>query len=120
MPAAFLSTTIDRPPDRTEHHMIYEIATLTIKLGAAAKAVEGIGNYVKAAGAKGTLLGCWSTEISDLNQLMVLRSFGDHAELIAERERILNTSEPFGAGEAITGMNFDSYAPFPFLPPVTP
>src|SRR3954467_7919840 len=106
MPAAFLSTTIDRPPDRTEHHMIYEIATLTIKLGTAAKAIEGIGDYVKAAGAKGTLLGCWSTEISDLNQILVLSGFDDIAELIAERERVLNTSEPFGAGEAIAAMSF--------------
>jgi hypothetical protein len=100
--------------------MIYEIATLTLRLGTAARAVEGIGSFVKAAGARGTLLGCWSTEISELNQLVVLRSFDDHADLRAERERVLNTSEPFGAGEAIAGMTFDSYAPFPFLPPVKP
>jgi hypothetical protein len=100
--------------------MIYEIATLTIKFGTAAKAIEGIGGYVKAAGAEGTLLGCWSTEIGDLNQILVLRGFADHADLLAERERILNTTEPFGAGEAITSMSFDSYAPFPFLPKVQP
>ena len=39
--------------------MIYEIATLTIKLGTAPKAIAGIGDYVKAPAAKGTLLGCW-------------------------------------------------------------
>jgi hypothetical protein len=103
-----------------ETHMIYEIATLTIKLGTAPKAIAGIGDYVKAPAAKGTLLGCWSTEIGDLNQLMVLRGFNDHAELLIERERILQTTEPFGAGDAIAAMNFDSYAPFPFLPPVKP
>jgi hypothetical protein len=100
--------------------MIYEIATLSIKLGTAAKAIAGIGDYVKAPGAKGTLLGCWSTEISDLNQLLVLRGFDDHAQLLGERERILRTTDPFGAGDAIAGLNFDSYAPFPFLPPVKP
>lgn len=100
--------------------MIYEIATLSIKLGTAAKAIAGIGDYVKAPSAKGTLLGCWSTEIGDLNQLLVLRGFDDHAQLLGERERILRTTDPFGAGDAIAGLNFDSYAPFPFLPPVKP
>jgi len=100
--------------------MIYEIATLTLKFGTAPKAIAGVGEYTKASGAKGTLLGCWATEIGDLNQLLVLRGFDDHAGLIAERERTFNTSEPFGAGEAITAMTFDSYAPFPFLPPVKP
>lgn len=100
--------------------MIYEIATLSIKLGTAAKAVAGIGDYVKAPGTKGTMLGCWSTEISELNQILVLRGFADHAELLGERERTLRTTDPFGAGEAIASLSFDSYAPFPFLPPVKP
>ena len=39
--------------------MRYEIATLTIKIGTAAQAIAGIDGYVKATGAKGTLLGCW-------------------------------------------------------------
>jgi NIPSNAP protein len=100
--------------------MIHEIATLTIKLGTAAKVVAGIGDTVKAPGARGALLGCWSTEIGDLNQILVLRGFADHAELLVERERTLRTTEPFGAGEAIAELTFDSYAPFPFLPPVKP
>ncbi|WP_027555292.1 NIPSNAP family protein [Bradyrhizobium sp. Cp5.3] len=100
--------------------MLYEIATLTVKLGTAAKAVAGIGEYVGSSEANGTLLGCWASEISELNQLLVLRSFADHETWRSERERALRTSNPFGAGDAITQMNFDTYAPFPFLPPVVP
>ena len=100
--------------------MLYEIATLTVKLGHAAKAVAGIGDYVGASDANGTLLGCWASEIGELNQLLVLRSFRDHEAWRAERERTLRTTNPFGAGEAITEMSFDTYAPFPFLPPVVP
>ncbi|UPK32781.1 NIPSNAP family protein [Bradyrhizobium sp. 186] len=100
--------------------MLYEIATLTVKLGTAAKAVAGIGDYVGAPEAKGTLLGCWASEIGELNQLLVLRSFGDHEAWRGERERTLRTTNPFNAGEAITQMSFDTYAPFPFLPPVMP
>jgi hypothetical protein len=100
--------------------MLYEIATLTVKLGAAAKAVAGIGEYVGAPEAKGTLLGCWASEIGELNQLLVLRSFGDHETCRGERERALRTTNPFNAGEAITRLSFDTYAPFSFLPPVVP
>jgi NIPSNAP len=100
--------------------MRYEIATLTIKLGTAAQAIAGIDLYVKAADAKGTLRGCWASEIGQLNQLYVLRSFADDAELQAERTRSFGTTDPFGCGEAIVTMELDSYAPFPFLPPVTP
>lgn len=100
--------------------MLYEIATLTVKLGTAAKTVAGIGEYVTASDAGGTLLGCWASEIGELNQLLVLRSFADHEAWRGERERTLRTANPFNAGDAITQMNLDTYAPFPFLPPVVP
>jgi NIPSNAP len=100
--------------------MLYELATLTIRLGTAAKAIGGVDAYVKAPEAKGNLLGCWSTEIGDLNQIIVLRSFADASELGIERWRTLATTNPFNCGEVITSLSLDSYAPFPFLPPVTP
>jgi hypothetical protein len=100
--------------------MLYELATPTIHLGMAAKGVGGIDTYVKAPEAKGNLLGCWATEIGDLNQLIVLRGFADASELGAERWRTLSTTNPFNCGEVITRLSLVSYAPFPFLPPVTP
>jgi hypothetical protein len=100
--------------------MLYEIATLTIRFGTAAKAIAGIGAYVTAPEARGSLLGCWTTEIGDLNQVLILRGFDGAVTLLAERERTLRTTDPFGCGDAITDLSFDSYAPFPFLPPVEP
>jgi hypothetical protein len=100
--------------------MRYEIATLTVKLGKAASVVAGIDAYVKAPEAKGALLGCWTSEIGALNEIFVLRGFADDAELQAERRRALDTTNPFGAGDDIARLQFDSYAPFPFLPPVQP
>lgn len=100
--------------------MRYEIATLTVKLGKAASVVAGIDAYVKAPEARGTLLGCWTSEIGALNEIFVLRGFSDDIELQAERRRALDTTNPFGAGDDIARLQFDSYAPFPFLPPVKP
>jgi hypothetical protein len=98
--------------------MLYELATLTVRLGSAAKAVAAIDAYMKDGKGEGALLGCWSTEIGALNQLIVLRSFSDLAELAAERWRTLATTNPFNCGEALTRLSCESYAPFPFLPPV--
>lgn len=100
--------------------MRYEIATLTVRLGKAASVIAGIDAYVKAPEAKGTLLGCWTGEIGALNEIFALRGFTDDAELQAERHRALDTTNPFGAGEDIAALTFDSYAPFPFLPPIQP
>jgi hypothetical protein len=100
--------------------MRYEIATLTVRLGKAGAVVAAIDAALKAPEAKGRLLGCWTSEIGTLNQVILLRSFTDEAELLSERQRLLASGNPFGAGEDIAKLAFDSYAPFPFLPPVQP
>lgn len=100
--------------------MRYEIATLTLRLGKAGTAVAAIDAAFKSGDAKGQLLGCWASEIGMLNQIILLRGFPDEAALRTERERMLANGNPFGCGEDIAALDFDSYAPFPFLPPIKP
>jgi hypothetical protein len=100
--------------------MRYEIATLTIRLGRAGAVVDAIDASLKAGELGGTLHGCWASEIGTLNQIIVLRGFADEAELRRERERLLASGNPFGCGEDIAKLALDSYAPFPFLPPIAP
>ncbi len=47
-----------------------------------------------------------------------LREFEDAQALAEERQQILTSSNPFGIGEYLESFTVDSYAPFPFLPPV--
>lgn len=100
--------------------MRYEILTLTIRLGAATSVIAGIDAATRAADTKAQLLGCWTSEIGALNQILVLRAFADDASLQEERLRLFADPNPFGAGEGIVEMAFDSYLPFPWLPPVEP
>lgn len=100
--------------------MLYEIATLTIRFGTAGKVNEGISRYVAAPGAKGTLYGCWHTDIGALNKVIILRGFENFDDLMSERERAFGTTDPFGYGEGISDLTFDTYRPFPFLPPIQP
>lgn len=69
--------------------------------------------------ATGVLLGCWRTEIGALGNLLVLRGFENAEDLRAERRRVLLSDAPYHAGGMVTSLEATSYAPFPFLPPVT-
>jgi hypothetical protein len=100
--------------------MLYELAKLTVRIGATPKAVAGIKSYISDAGAKGRLLGCWSSEIGELNQIAVLRGFADVSELQAERKRALDGSDPFSCKDVLTHLDMAGYAPFPGIPPVEP
>ncbi len=48
----------------------------------------------------------------------MLRGFAAPEDMTAERRRALLSANPFNAGQVITALEMDSYAPFPFLPPI--
>jgi hypothetical protein len=100
--------------------MLYELAKLTVRIGATPQAVAGIKSYVSEPGTKGKLLGCWFSDIGQLNQVAVLRSFADAEELKVERRRALGASDPFFCRDVLTHIELDSYAPFPDIPPIEP
>ncbi|WP_434287776.1 NIPSNAP family protein [Celeribacter sp. SCSIO 80788] len=96
----------------------YEIATLKTVIFGAGKASEGLQNWLSAG--KGTLLGAFGTDIGNLNEVYVLRSFESLDEMMGERERAVMSDNPMGCMEHLVDLRFDSYKPFDFLPPVTP
>lgn len=100
--------------------MRYELASFTVRLGTAPAVLAGIEAHVKAPDARGTLLGCFVSEIGALNKIILFRGFADDAEMLDARWRIQSADNPFGAGEAIVAMEFTGYAPFSFSPPVVP
>jgi hypothetical protein len=50
----------------------------------------------------------------------VLRGYASESAMIAERKRLLLEGNPFGCGDFIDDVKIDSYALFPFLPPIEP
>jgi hypothetical protein len=97
---------------------LYELATLAFPLLSATAVSAGVRDYVTGPEAGGELLGCWRTEIGTLGRMLVLRGFRTAEALSAERNRALFSASPFNAGSVVTALEMDSYAPFPFLPPV--
>ncbi len=98
--------------------MLYELATLSCPLLAVGRASEGVHAWVQEPDAKGELFGCWRTEIGTLGRLIILRGFEAPEAMTIERRRALLSVNPFNAGTVITALTMDSYAPFPFLPPI--
>lgn len=98
--------------------MLYELAELSCPLMALGRAAEGVHAWVGDPEAKGALVGCWRTEVGALGRLLVLRGFDAPEDMTAERRRALHSASPFNAGGVATALAMDSYAPFPFLPPL--
>ncbi len=98
--------------------MLFELATLTIEVSFLSEAPAGITAYVEAPEARGRLLGCFLSEFGPQNRALVLRGFDNEADLAAERQRGLRSSNPFGCGDLLLGLSMESYIPFPFLPPL--
>ena len=95
---------------------LYDVVTLTVKIGANAQVFEGIQASGDPQGGK--LLGAWYSDIGTLGQVLVLRGYESEAALVAERKRMLLEGNPFGCGESIIDVKTASYALFPFLPPI--
>lgn len=100
--------------------MYYELATLTLPMGTAADAAPQVHAFCTAPEAGGELLGCWTTDIGTLNQMLVLRGFADLADLQAERERTRHSASPLGCGTLAQRIEQHSYRGFPWMAPVRP
>ena len=100
--------------------MIYDVTIITVQPGSHPMALARLEQSLPAAQPGGELLACWYTELGALNQILVLHGYEDPAKLLADRQAVLMTSDPFGIGNIFVGMSMDSWVSFPSLPPIRP
>lgn len=98
--------------------MLCELATLSYSPPVLGQAAGGVEVWIGDTEAKGRLLGCWRTEIGTLGRMLVLRGFDAPEDMMRERRRALLGANPFDAGSQTAALEMESYAPFPFLPPI--
>ena len=119
-----LPSTTSNTPQNTSHSrkdsMYYELATMTLPFGTAGQAATNVQAYTSAADAQGELLGCWFTDIGQLNQMIVLRGFATLDALQTERERTQQHASPFGCSEIYQSLEQHSYKGFDWMKPVRP
>jgi hypothetical protein len=97
---------------------LFELITFTVRVRTVAEALVRIEAALKGPQVGGVLMGCWASEIGQLNQIAVLRGFADEQQRQAERERFLLDGGGFGANEFITDLRIENYSLFPFLEPL--
>ena len=100
--------------------MYYELATLTLPFGTTAQAAQNVLAYTSDTAASGELLGCWYSDIGQLNQLLVLRGFDSLPALEAEQQRTRLSADPYGCGSLASSIDRQAYQAFPWMAPLRP
>ena len=96
--------------------IVHELTTLEIKVFSNASVYAALEKNLPAAGGK--LLGAFASDIGELSRVLVLREFESADALADARLRLLMADNPLGVGEWLVKLQSESYALFPFLPPV--
>jgi NIPSNAP protein len=96
--------------------MPYDLTTITVRPATHAKALPRIEEFLNGFSAKGEFLGCLYSELGALNRILLIHRYDSDADLNADRKRIVENTNPYGAGEFITGLAMNTFAMFPFVP----
>jgi hypothetical protein len=99
--------------------MLYELTTIDAHASVSKDVAAGVTAWAGEA-KTGKLLGIFNADVGALNQVYVLRAFDNANDAMAERNRALMSASPFNAGNHMTGLSMETYAPFPYLPPIKP
>ena len=96
----------------------YEWSTIGFALANTGVASDAIDAWASEAGDGGVYLGAWITENGKLGSIRVLRRFTDADELQVARRRLRLDGHPLSQSSVIESISVESFAPFPFMPPV--
>lgn len=97
---------------------LYQLINITIKMGTTATVATGIQSFYQDTAAKGKLLGVFFSDIGQLNQVVVLRSYSSQQELDDENVRLAAQDNLFSTSENIIKYSVENFAGFDFLPEV--
>src|SRR4051794_15391820 len=100
--------------------MRYDVTTITVKPNTQNKALPGVEQWLKAHPRKGAFLACLTSEIGDLNKIMLLHHYDSETDATADRDSVAHSSNPFGCVELITAISTDTFVQFPFIPAIKP
>ena len=100
--------------------MPYDVTIITVKPNTHMKALPSVEQWLKDNRRKGEFIGCLTSEIGDLNKILLLHHYDDEVDLAADRVIVAKSANPFGCLELICGMSSDTFVQFPFLPAIEP
>ncbi len=95
---------------------IYEFAELQAHTSAAPTASAKLERYLKSDANRGSVIGCWISEIGALNRIALLRRYDDPQDHETERRQLMTGSDPFACGVHLKSMSLDRCVSFPGVP----
>jgi hypothetical protein len=98
--------------------MSYDVTTITVQPNTHGKALPHVEQWLKANPRKGEFLACLFCEIGEINTILLLHHYANDADMIADREQVAKSANPFGCVELITAMTADTFMMFPFFQPM--
>src|SRR5215210_4938948 len=98
--------------------MPYDVTIITVKPNTHGKALPGVEQWLKANPRKGEFLACLTSDIGELNNILLLHHYTSEADLSADRDSVAKDANPFGCLDLMTGASTDTFVQFPFLPPI--
>lgn len=100
--------------------MRYDLTTLTVRPGTTPVALPRLKNWLEQGALGGRLVACWFTELGALNQILLIREYADDSRIAIDRDAIVRSANPFGISDLVISTTSDTYASFPFVPPMQP
>lgn len=91
----------------------YELTTLSTIIFGAGKAASAIENWLD--NGTGKLHGAWFSDIGQLNEVYLLRSYETSEEMLEERERLARSDNPFGCLDLLQNYSVESYRSLDFM-----
>ena len=98
--------------------MHYDVTTLVLRPGTTPKALPRLEQWLRETRLRGKLLACWFSELGALNQILLIREYDNEPEISVDRELIVRGANPYGVADMMSAVSSDTYAPFPFMPPM--
>ena len=98
--------------------MLYDVTVLSIRPGGTPKSLPLLNEWITGNKGRGELLACWYTDIGALNRVLLIRGYADETSLGADRAALAPREDRFGVGDALTGVETETYVSFPFIEPI--
>jgi hypothetical protein len=98
--------------------MHYDVTILTVLPGTTPKALPQLNQWLSNTRLGGKLLACWFSELGALNQILLIHEYDSEPAIAVDRDAIVRSGNPYGVADMITAASSDTYASFPFLPPM--
>lgn len=95
--------------------MFYELTTLNTVIFGAPKMSSALEQWAKDLPAGARFHGAWTTDIGQLNQVILLRSFENLEMLNKARNALRGSEDPFGCSEFIIDYDIETFEMLDFL-----